>query len=217
MAETRPEFGRAVSDALGWMGVSPETAGPVLGINARTITAMSQGIVPMRSLIIRFATAVARQCERAGGAPEWWTDVDAWLNVAGYPPRREVVSEDPAPPNGPPAEEPPPFRPLRQASASPPADPPSGAPAPNVPPASPDAPPAKDYYRPVYERMPVNDSFAHIFWIVDRDDRKVFQMVHSPRVDYKSRAAEVKRDLEALTREQFERKYGRFRVHGQRD
>src|SRR5687768_818587 len=123
--ETREELGRAVTEALQWLGTSPETAGALLGINARTLNAMCQGIVPMRSLVIRFATGLARHCDRRPGARDWWTDVDAWLEAAGYQPRREAVRE--APPERPyapaspaaapvsrpsPADLPPPARPV---------------------------------------------------------------------------------------------------------
>src|SRR5690242_20131207 len=89
MAEPNAELGHAVADVLAWLGVSPETAGAALGINARTLSAMAQGIVPMRSLVIRFATGLARRCEGVADVPGWWMDVDAWLAVAGYTPRRE--------------------------------------------------------------------------------------------------------------------------------
>ncbi len=58
MAETRGELAQAVTEVLEWMGASPEIAGAALGINARTLTAMGQGVVPMRSLVIRFAEGV---------------------------------------------------------------------------------------------------------------------------------------------------------------
>src|SRR5947208_3686925 len=90
MAEPNRDLGRAVKEALSWLGATPETAGPLLGINARTLDAMCQGIVPMRSLVIRFATALAHHCEQGEGAGDWWSDVDAWLSLAGYSPRRDA-------------------------------------------------------------------------------------------------------------------------------
>jgi hypothetical protein len=114
MTGTSPELGRAVQDALDWLGATPETASVVLGINVRTLNAMCQGIVPMRSLVIKFATAIARQCERQPGAPEWWTDIDAWLKLAGHLPRRDTEARFQARPEPPP-------RPAADVQAPPPA------------------------------------------------------------------------------------------------
>jgi hypothetical protein len=200
MAEARPEFGQAVTEALQRMGLGAETAGPILGLNARTLTAMAEGIVPMRSLVIRFAEAIGRQSERLPGAPQWWRDVDAWLDVAGYPPRREAGASGPAGSDGPPLPRPPPARP-----------------APERTPPSPSAeggPRAREFYRPVYERMVWGDTYVHIFWIVDADDRKAYRMNFAAGVDYRARASQVKQDLDNLSREQFDRKYGRFRFNG---
>ena len=56
------EFGRAVRDAIEWMGCTPESAGATLGIKTQTLNAMCSGIVPMRSLVIRFASEIAQRC-----------------------------------------------------------------------------------------------------------------------------------------------------------
>jgi hypothetical protein len=63
--------------------------------------------------------------------------------------------------------------------------------------------------------MAWGDTHIHIFWILDRDDRKVYQMNMRADVDYKGRAAQLKQDLASLSRAQFERKYARFRLCGQ--
>ena len=73
--------------------------------------------------------------------------------------------------------------------------------------------PAREFYHPVYERMPWGDTFVHVFWILDSEDRRAFQMNMPAREDYKARAAQVKQDLASLGKTQFERKYGRFRVN----
>lgn len=203
MAETRPELGRAVAEALEWLGATPETAGAALGINGRTLGAMVQGIVPMRSLVIRFASGLARQCERREGGQKWWPDVDAWLNLAGYSPRRDMAPDE------------------SRFSAPPRQMPPPGgaghaAPAPRFAPPSPPSPehdpPAAEYYRPVYERQTMGDVVLHVFWILDRDAVKRFQMVIKPDQDYKAEAAIVKRDLATMTRSHFDRKYRSFRA-----
>src|SRR5436305_9480619 len=103
MAEPNRELGRAVKDALTWLGATPETAGPLLSINARTLDAMCQGIVPMRSLVIRFATSLARHCEHGEGAGDWWGDIDAWLGLAGYSPRRDGDAAQNGSPQHPPS------------------------------------------------------------------------------------------------------------------
>lgn len=239
MAETRAEFANAVQEALDWLGLGPEDAAPLVGLNSRTLGAMCQGIVPMRSLIIRFAAEMARLREARSGAAEWWGDVDAWLRVAGLPPRREAFNGDAngatpttvEPPrgasyrlggpagsrangasgaNGGPAANGHPasnghFRGDYSDSGEQPAAPPAAA-------APAEASPASSFYRPQYERMAWGDSFVHVFWILDVDGRRAFQIRVAPNYDYKARAAEVKRDLAALSRVQFERKYGRFRV-----
>jgi hypothetical protein len=204
MAETSSDLGSAVGEVLDWLGTTPETAAAALGINVGTLNAMRQGIVPMRSLVIRFAQGIARRCEEKPGAPEWWREVDTWLAKAGYTPRRDGP---PAPLRaagweGPPLPDPPPDRPVRQAGT------PNGAP--------PDDPtPAHEYYRPSYERMAWGQTFVHIFWILDPDGRKVFRRHMNAQVDYKAEAARLKQDLARLNRTQFERKYGRFRVQGE--
>jgi hypothetical protein len=206
MGEPNGELAKATSEVLEWLGATPETAGALLGINGRTLSAMTQGIVPMRSLIIRFAGAVGKHCDTRPGAQEWWADADRWLDIAGYSARRDVVGRRPG---GPPLPEAPPerrFGPPRAATA---AEPPSETPA-EVPE---NAPPAGEHYRPVYERKTWGDSHVHVFWIVDPDERKVFQMTMPASVDYKARAGQVKRDLQSLSRLQFERKYGRHRVN----
>lgn len=205
MPEINEEFARAVHEVLDWMGTTPETAGPALGINSRTLSAMGQGIVPMRSLVIRFAEGVARRCESEPGAPAWWQDIDAWLKAAGYPPRRDGMEAErpgPRPPaplrGGAPPERRPPVHPAAR-----PADEPEE-----------DRLPASQYYRPAYERTPWGDSFLHIFWLLDPQERKVFQRAMKADYDYKAEAARWKQDLARLTKAQFDRKYGRFRVQG---
>lgn len=222
MAETNAELGRAVSDVLAWLGATPDTAGALLGINNRTLTAMAQGIVPMRSIVIKFATGVARHCDRdsaPAAAPEWWKDVDAWLNVAGYSPRRDVIPNH-VPRGGVPsslAQMAPPPR-LHSPPASTGAQPPPQRAHFNAPPprseqgAGDPGPPAREHYRPVYERVEVGDSFVHVFWIQDPEDRRVFKMTYNASIDYKARAQQVKQDLANLSRDHFERKYGRFRI-----
>ena len=208
MGEPNAELAKATSEVLEWLGATPETAGALLGINGRTLSAMTQGIVPMRSLVIRFASAVGKHCDARPGAQEWWADPDRWLHLAGYTARRDVPGQRPSVP---PLPEPPPerrFAPPRGATTAPPPEPPP------EPPAVREAPPASEHYRPVYERKTWGDSHVHVFWIVDPDERKVFQMTMPANVDYKARAAQVKRDLQSLSRPQFERKYGRHRVNG---
>jgi hypothetical protein len=195
MPESRDELAHAVTEVLAWMQSTPEAAGAALGINVRTLTAMAQGLTPMRSLVIRFAEGVRRRCEHAEGVPEWWRDIDAWLNVAGYPPRRENAGPSSPPPtqeNG--------HRPQRPAFQPP------------RPVAEPvDGPPASEYYRPIYERQPWGDTFLHVFWVVNPQDERIFQRTMRADYDYKSEAARLKQDLAKLSRQQFERKYGRFR------
>jgi hypothetical protein len=220
MAEPNAELGRAVREALGWLDATPETAGALLGINARTVAAMCEGIVPMRSLVIRFAAAIGRHCEASDTAPGWWKDVDAWLALAGYSPRRDA---DPGH-QGPPAARS--TEPLAQRAGYPAArysngaapnsaagPHPSGSPhsSPTVP--APAEPLACEVYHPVYERKCWGDSVVHIFWILDRDDRRIYQLNIPAHWDYRARAAQVKQDLQSLTRSHFERKYGRFRVN----
>lgn len=204
MPENNAELARAVNEVLSWMGANTETAGAALGINSRTLTAMGQGIVPMRSLMIRFAEGVRQRCERESGFPDWWCDIDAWLHVAGYPPRRDGGGEGersgPSSHGGP--------RPARPA-------PPPPRPAPSRPAATPeDDLPAVQYYRPVYERQPWGDSILHVFWVLDPQNRKVFQRSMPADWDYKAEAARWKQDLGRLTKSQFDRKYGRFRYNG---
>lgn len=241
MAETRAEFANAVQEALDWLGMTPEDAAPLVGLNSRTLGAMCQGIVPMRSLIIRFAAEMARLRDSRSGAADWWGDVDAWLRVAGLPPRREVTSAEPNGSSHAPTEA------LRGASyrlGGPAGSRANGAgggsglnggngssdhyrgtysdsrprttagPSVTAPSTSVDATPASSFYRPQYERLAWGDSFVHVFWILDVDGRRAFQIRVAPNYDYKARAAEVKRDLAALSRAQFERKYGRFRIDG---
>lgn len=198
MPENRRELAEAVTAVLEWMGASPEIAGTALGINVRTLTAMGQGVVPMRSLVIRFAEGVSRRCEHETGIPEWWRDIDAWLNVAGYPPRRDAAADT--------------QRPEPQARGPQPQQRPPAPPATHS--SDPEDPnPAGEFYRPVYERQPWGDSFLHVFWVVDPQDRRVFQRTMRADYDYKSEAARLKQDLARLSRAQFERKYGRFRVN----
>ena len=80
--------------------------------------------------------------------------------------------------------------------------------------AAPTEPRASEHYRPIYERRTWGDTFVHIFWILDREDHRSYQISMPANVDYKERAVQVKRDLAELTREHFERKYARFRVTG---
>jgi len=198
MPESRDELARAVTEVLEWMGATPETAGAALGINVRTLTAMAQGLVPMRSLVIRFAEGVSRRCEKAEGVPEWWRDVDAWLRMAGYPPRRENPA---APPRTPP----------EHSGPRPPQRPAFQPPRPVEPQAPADAHPASEYYRPVYERQPWGDTFLHVFWVLNPQNERIFQRTMRADYDYKAEAATLKQDLARLSRSQFERKYGRFR------
>ena len=207
MPESNAEFGQAVNAVLQWMATTPETAAAALGINDRTLQAMCQGIVPMRSLVIRFAEGVARRCEQAEGSPNWWSDVDAWLKAAGYPPRRDSGEPGPA------ARPAPPVAPRsdawRDAPPSARTAPPHPDPAASVPA---DDTPAAEFYHPTYERQPWGDTFVHVFWILDRENRRVFQINLPANVDYKARAGQVKHDQASRSRAHFERKYGRFRV-----
>lgn len=204
MPENNAELARAINEVLTWMGANAESAGAALGINSRTLTAMGQGIVPMRSLMIRFAEGVQRRCERETSVPDWWRDIDAWLRVAGYPPRRDGPAEGERAAHGRPGS----AHPVRPT-------PPPPRPAPFRPAAAPeDETPAGQCYRPVYERKPWGDSILHIFWVIDPDNRKVFQRSMAADFDYKAEAARWKQDLGRLTKSQFDRKYGRFRYNG---
>jgi hypothetical protein len=210
MSDTNAELGRSVMEVLNSLGASPETAGAALGINARTLSAMCEGIVPMRSLVIRFAEGVAQRCRRGEGAPDWWFDPDAWLSLAGYTPRRE---------GGP--------HPAHRNGGSNPAHPSAGhapgAPRPdrgaqphsNGTATAPDDTPAHDHYHPVYEREQFGSSIVHVFRILDRDNRSHFKITLAPDVDYKARAVQVKQDLTTMGKSQFERKYGRHREPAQ--
>ncbi|MCC2671366.1 MAG: hypothetical protein K0Q72_3837 [Armatimonadetes bacterium] len=207
MPEINDELARSIRAVLEWMGTDPETAGAALGINSRTLSAMEQGIVPMRSLVLRFADGVRNRCERETGVPDWWRDADAWLRVAGYPPRRDGAATPAdrmaarsaggsegqrAGMNGS----------GRVAAPPPPVDPHENA-------------PASDFYHPIYERKPFGDSFVHVFWVLDGDSKKVFHRTMRADWDYKAEAARLKQDLGKMTKGQFDRKYGRFRYHGQ--
>jgi len=193
------DFGRAVREALQWIGCTPETAAQTLGIKAQTVNAMRSGIVPMRSLVIRFGTEVARCAEGREGAPAWWCDIDAWLAVAGYPPRRDGVRNG----GGPPAAELAATDLVRETVPSGHADPLEADPQAGEP--------AARHYRPCYDRAPSGDSYFHIFWVLDSDGRKVFQIRYPAPVDYRRRAAVLKHDLNALTKSQFERRYAAYR------
>ena len=212
MSDTNAELGRSVMEVLNALGASPETAGAALGINARTLSAMCEGIVPMRSLVIRFAEGVAQRCRRGEGAPDWWFDPDAWLSVAGYTPRREG-GPHPAHRNGAPSQ---PHGSPNQGGPAPGMARPerSGSPHTNGTVAAPDDTPAHEHYHPVYRPEHVGSSVVHVFRILDRDNRSVFKMTLPPDVDYKARAAQVKQDLATLGKSQFERKYGRHRETG---
>lgn len=203
MGEPNAELAKATSEVLEWLGATPETAGALLGINGRTLSAMTQGIVPMRSLVIRFANAVGKHCDSRPGGQDWWGDADRWLKLSGYSERRDVTGSRPA---APPLPDPPPdrrFAPPRAETTA------STTEAPTVE----TEPAASEHYRPLYERKTWGDSHVHVFWIVDPEERKVFQMTMPASVDYKARAAQVKKDLQSLSRVQFERKYGRHRVN----
>lgn len=204
MPEHNAELAKAINEVLTWMGANSESAGAALGINSRTLTAMGQGIAPMRSLMIRFAEGVRQRCERETGVPDWWRDIDAWLQVAHYPPRRDGA-ESARPGHGGQATA---VRPARPA-------PPQQRPAPPRPTLAPeDETPAVQCYRPVYERQPWGDSILHVFWVLDTDNRKIFQRSMSADFDYKAEASRWKQDLSRLTKSQFDRKYGRFRYNG---
>ena len=210
MAENSEELARATRAVLEWMGATPETAGAALGINSRTLVAMEQGIVPMRSLVIRFADGVRNRCESAQGVPEWWSDADAWLRVSGYPPRRDAIpmasrrTSVPLPADG---DAPPTHSPRGGANAS------AGRVAAPPPPVDPqENVPAHEFYHPAYERQPWGEhSFVHVFWIKDGDERKVYHWTRRADWDYKAEATRLKQDLGRLTKSQFDRKYGRFR------
>lgn len=225
MPETRLELGRAVTEVLERLNVSPETAGAALGINGKMLAAMAQGIVPMRSLVIRFADGLSKHCRDEAGIPEWWSDADAWLRLAGYPPRQDTPpnranrenngGERPdGKPKAPGAWQvrPQPERAPAAAGRFAPAPFGSAQVAHRPAPSPEDDRPAREFYRPVYERKSVGDAIVHIFQIVDTSGQKVFERSLSANADYRAEAAKVKQDLAALSRIQFERKYGRFRV-----
>src|SRR5207237_4664460 len=121
----------------------------------------------------------------------WWHDVDAWLAVAGYPPRRDFL---PNRPNRPPVIR---IEPLTPGPEARPASHPPSPPAPrDVEGRSPGAPEAMaeetdsaagelaaHYYRPVYERLPWGDAYVHIFWLLDRNNEKTYQIRYPPAVD----------------------------------
>jgi hypothetical protein len=71
---------------------------------------------------------------------------------------------------------------------------------------------AARYYRPVYERMPWGDAYVHIFWLLDRNDEKTYQIRYPAPVDYRRRAAQLKNDLNSLTKASFERRYAHYRL-----
>ncbi|MBI3911286.1 MAG: hypothetical protein HY320_10180 [Armatimonadetes bacterium] len=191
MAATIPEFGQAVASALDWLGYSPDTAGPVVGIKGATLGAMCQGIVPMRSIVIRFAEELARQANGRGDLPDWWCDVDAWLALAGLPPRRELIPRRPSS-SGNGLARPTPSSPTREA--------PTGEQS------------AAAYYQPRYERLPVGASYVHVFWLHDGNDQRVFRFNLPAHVDYRERAARLKQALASLTKSEFDRKYARYRI-----
>lgn len=193
------EFGRAVRDAIQWMGCTPDSAGPVLGIKTQTLNAMCAGIVPMRSLVIRFASEIAQRCEQSGDTPGWWRDVDAWLATAGYPPRRDPVpgADDEgaeAGSGGPPR---------RRIHLAPLPRPENDACADE---------PANHHYRPVYERERFGEEYAHIFWLLDRNGEKTHKFRYPAPVDYQRRAQQLKNDLATMTKAHFERRYARYRL-----
>lgn len=199
------QLGEAVEEVLRWLDTTPEEAAAALGINVGTLNAMRQGIVPMRSLVIRFAEGIGRRCAAQPGAPDWWSNIDKWLDCAGYQPRRDgpMPSAPRSFNSGVSLPEPPPERFHR----------PGGPRTPPPPPAvDPDEPLAKEVYRPVYERVPWGETFIHVFWLLDGEGRKVYRRHLGAQVDYKAEAARLKQDLAALRRSQFDRKYGRFRV-----
>jgi hypothetical protein len=211
--ETREELGRAVSEALGWLDVSPEAAAAALGMNATTVGAMARGIVPMRSLVIKFATGVLNQAERRRelvptAHPDWWSDVDAWLHLAGYEPRRMV-----GPATTDPTASPPPvassFRPVRQVPGRQPA--PAPGPVVSSQTSSAVEPRAAELFRPRYERRAWGASYYHVFLLVDQHGTGVFEIDLAANVDYRARAAVLKRDLETLPVSEFERRYARYR------
>lgn len=212
------DFGRAVTEAIHWLGFTTITASRDLGIKPATMNAMTSGIVPMRSLVIRFASEVGRRADARGGAPAWWNDIDAWLSVAGYPPRRDIAPQGTGGGMG-------------VAGRGSRYDGPDGVgsgPAPTG--ASRDSrialqqprrtrsedpalqEPACHHYRPIYERMRWGDTHFHIFWLVDRDQKKTHQFRFPAEVDYQKRADRLKQDLTTLTKVTFERRYARYRL-----
>ena len=203
MPEANQDLGRAVEEVLEWLGTSPDAAAAAVGINASTLNAMRQGIVPMRSLVLRFAQGIAGRCGEREGAQDWWTDPDAWLARAGYLPRRDGPGPGGPRTQDPPLPEPPPDRPTQRQFAQP---------RPHSEPAASDEPPAGEFYKPVYERQPWGETFVHVFWIENPEGQRVFRRHMNPHVDYKAEAVRLKHDLATLPRSVFERKYGRFRV-----
>lgn len=195
------EFGRAVRDAIEWLGCTPESAGPTLGIKTQTLNAMCSGIVPMRSLVIRFASEIAQRCDASSDAPaNWWRDVDAWLATAGYPPRRDLVA---APEEGGTGEPGAGGRPPRRIHLAP-------LPRPAEDPCADE--PANHHYRPVYERLKLGEEYVHIFWLIDRSEQKTHMFRYPAPVDYRRRAQALKGDLTTMTKAHFERRYARYRV-----
>jgi hypothetical protein len=212
MPPTNEEFGKAVRSVLQWMGCSAESAGPLLGIKPQTLNAMGSGIVPMRSLVIRFGEEVSRRAPAPGDTPEWWRDVDAWLAIAGYPPRRDLFPRAARPaPGGPPC-----SRPAPGAVPAPPghdvAAEPSTPPREPIPAASGGEDLALHYYRPRYERLPWAGEYVHIFWLYDRNDTRTHMFRYPAPVDYRRHAQRLKHDLATMSRGQFERRYAGYRL-----
>lgn len=215
MQGDRVEFGGAVTAVLESLGWTPEQASEALGIKLPTLQAMCQGIAPMRSLVIRFAETVAPRLRGDPAAPAWWRDVDAWLQAAGYPPRREMSTPAPRPPVP---------RQLSGASDSgrgvPPPDwqgPASTRPTvPRTEPAAPAEPRAAEIYHPRWEPIQSGDTTIHVFWILNAQEEKVFRITLAAREDRFVRARQVKDDLARMSQSQFERRYGRWRIAEQR-
>lgn len=206
MPPANQEFAHAVREVLRWLNCSADAAGAELGIRTQTMNAMCSGIVPMRSLVIRFASEVSRRAEARGGAPAWWTDVDMWLAVAGYPPRRDLA------PRG---RRPAPAAPTESPSSDPAPVAVEPAPVPVASPPHQDAcgdEPAAEHYRPVYERMPLGDSYVHIFWLLDRNDSRTHQFRYPAEYDYVREASRLKQDLRSMTKAAFERRYSGYRL-----
>src|SRR5438045_1522996 len=134
-----------------WMGCTPEMVAQALGIKPQTVNAMLSGIVPMRSLVIKFGTEVGRRAESQEGAPGWWRDVDAWLAIAGYPPRRDWMRAGVGSVPGSTAE---PAAAARERPS------PDAAHAAAEDPAAQE--PAGQHYHPCYDRVSCGDSYFHI-------------------------------------------------------